>query len=74
MSKCTEAEVEQIMADPKYKAHTAIRVYEDGDDVTATWNGREVRAAGGFGLDSRLDEVGCPRPRNLFLMEVVSDV
>ena len=73
MSKMTTAEVEQIMARPEYANRIAVLVYEDGDDFVCDWSGKEFRAQGCFGLDSRLADAGCP-PRNMFLMEGVSAV
>lgn len=69
MSKTTEAELDKIMAQPEYANRTAVRVYEDGEEYMATWDGVEVRAGNPFGLDSELTNIGCPQPRNLFLME-----
>lgn len=69
MGKTTETELEEIMAQPEYENRIAVRVYQDGDDFVATYDGTEVRAGNPFGLDSKLDNIGCPAPRNLFLME-----
>lgn len=65
----TITEAEKIMAQPEYARHAAIYVHEDGEDYVAEWDGKEVRADNPFGLDSRLDGIGAPNPRNLFLIE-----
>lgn len=36
-------------------------------DYVAEWNGEEVRASNPFKLDSMLDNIGAPRPRDLHL-------
>lgn len=36
-------------------------------DYVAEWGGEEVRARTPFGLDSRLDTIGAPMPRDLVL-------
>lgn len=67
----TEAELDQIMAKPEYANRIAVRVFEDGDEFVAEWEGVEYRAGNPFGLDSKLTNAGVPEPRNLFLMEGV---
>lgn len=51
------------------KDRTRIDVTQDGDEYVASWGGREVRAGNPFGLDSRLDGIGAPRPRDLYLVD-----
>jgi hypothetical protein len=53
---------------------TRVNVTEDGDEYVAVWDGREVRAGNPFGLDSRLDDIGAPRPRDLYLIGVDEDI
>ena len=36
---------------------------------SAFWNGREVRANNPFGLDGKLDGIGAPFPRDLYLVD-----
>jgi len=67
--KVIEEELTTIMLQPEYKNRIAIRVYEDNDEFVASWDDIEVRAGNPFGLDSKLTDIGCPQPRNLFLME-----
>ena len=55
------------------KERTRIDVRMDGDEYVAEWKGREVRCFNPFGLDSRLDSIGAPVPRDLYLIEVGVD-
>ena len=48
---------------------TRIDVTQDGDEYVAVWDGQEVRAGNPFGLDSRLDSIGAPVPRDLHLID-----
>jgi hypothetical protein len=52
------------------KARTRIDVRQEGEEYVAEWEGREVRAGNPFGLDSRLDGIGAPIPRDLHLIEI----
>lgn len=52
---------------------TRIDVRQDGDEYVAVWDGVEVRATGAFMLDNRLDDIGAPRPRDLYLIEIGVD-
>lgn len=69
MSKTTESELISIMSKPENSNRVAIRVYESGDRLTAEYEGNVVEAETAFQLDSKLDLIGVPIPRNLFLME-----
>ena len=51
------------------RARTRIDVFQDGDEYVAVWDGKEVRAGNPFGLDSRLDGIGAPVPRDLYLID-----
>ncbi len=64
----TEAMLEEEMRRPENAHRTAVRVYQDGDEIFTVWDGDEIRERNPFALDSRLDYRGVPRPRNLFLM------
>lgn len=66
--KCTEAELEQIMAKPEYANRVAVRAYQDGDEFVAQWDGQLVCSGNPFGLDSKLNDAGAPQPHNVFLM------
>ncbi|MBM4517485.1 hypothetical protein GS432_19450 [Rhodococcus hoagii] len=52
---------------------TAIEVRNDGTDwnpnYVAEWDGQEVRASNPFGLDSKLQGIGAPSPRDLVLVD-----
>ena len=52
------------------KTRTSIDVRQEGDEYIAEWGGVEVRAGNPFGLDSRLDAIGAPTPRDLHLVEI----
>lgn len=52
------------------KARTRIDVRLEGEEYIAEWDGKEVRAGNPFGLDSRLDHVGAPMPRDLHLVMI----
>lgn len=52
------------------KARTRIDVRQEGDEYVAEWDGTAVRAGNPFGLDSRLDAIGAPAPRDLHLVEI----
>ena len=55
------------------KARTRIDVRQEGDEYIAEWDGTAVRAGNPFGLDSRLDAIGAPTPRDLHLVEIDGD-
>ena len=65
----TQQEIDREQAKPENANRTPILVREDGDEYVAEWNGREVRGSNPFLLDSRLTDIGAPRPRNLYLTE-----
>ena len=52
---------------------TRIDVRQDGDEYVAVWDGREVRSTSAFTLDNRLDGIGAPIPRDLYLVEIGVD-
>ena len=55
------------------KGRTRIDVRMDGDEMVAEWDGCEVRATGAFMLDNRLQAIGAPVPRDLYLIEIGVD-
>lgn len=52
------------------KTRTIVDVRQGGDEYIAEWDGVEVRAGNPFGLDSRLDAIGAPAPRDLHLVGI----
>lgn len=59
-------EAQALMAKEPERTHVICR--EDGDGFVASWGDIEVRAGNPFGLDSELEKIGCPHPRNLYLV------
>ena len=45
---------------------TVVWAWPEGRMYTAKWGGRTVTAASPFGLDSRLSDIGCPVPRDVY--------
>lgn len=60
--------LEEVRAETERSGRPAVLVKEDSGEYVARWDGRDVRAGNPFALDSRLDGIGAPVPRNLFLV------
>lgn len=56
----------QINKDPG-RCHVIVREVAEG--FTTDWDGNTVIAGNPFGLDSALTDIGCPQPRNLYLLD-----
>ena len=65
----TRSEAVVLMNSLEQVGRYAIFVYRNADGgYRAEWDGKQVNGKNPFQLDSRLDQIGAPTRRNLFLI------